>query len=193
MGYVIAMTEAGLSLEERPYGGYLANISLDEFMDRFLPLIPETISGQQYLDKYHMHIDPATTVSSSTLYKPRACALHPVQENHRIRIFRQGIMSNGDMALLGKLMLGSHEGYTSVGLGEPVTNRIVDLVRQWGLGHGIAGARISGGGSGGTVTLMVTSDEGYDVVLRIKANLEAQTGKSLKLFEGSSNGAHYRP
>jgi L-arabinokinase len=89
-------------------------------------------------------------------------------------------------------MLESHDGYNDVGLGESVTNRIVELVRSLGLGQGIAGARISGGGSGGTVAMMVTSDEGYHVMMRIKSMVEDETGKLLKLFEGSSDGAHYQ-
>jgi L-arabinokinase len=88
-------------------------------------------------------------------------------------------------------MLGSHQGYNDVGLGEAVTSRIVDLVKLWGIGHGLPGARISGGGSGGTVTMMVTSDEGYEVMMRIKHRIESETGKALKLFEGSSDGANF--
>jgi L-arabinokinase len=89
-------------------------------------------------------------------------------------------------------MLESHAGYQSVGLGEAVTDRIVELVRARGLDHGIAGARISGGGSGGTVAMMLTSEEGYTVMQGIRQHLESEIGKSLKVFEGSSNGAHLR-
>jgi L-arabinokinase len=68
----------------------------------------------------------------------------------------------------------------------------VDLVRQRrGVGNGIYGARISGGGSGGTVTVMIGSDKGYEQLLDIKRIMEWETGKELKMFEGSSNGAHY--
>jgi L-arabinokinase len=119
-------------------------------------------------------------------------------ENARIRKFMSGLQSL-DAAVdrehliheLGAWMLESHQGYLSVGLGEPVTSRIVELVRTKGRGHGIPGARISGGGSGGTVVVMVSSDEGLDRLMDIKAELENQVEKELTLFEGSSEGAHY--
>lgn len=192
MGYVIAVQEAGHQPAELPYQGYLANIPLDEFLLRYQPLIPETLTGRGYLEKYGLHIDPVTIVSPDVVYRPRACATHPVRENHRIKIFYEGIRNGADPDQLGQLMLESHQGYNDVGLGERVTNRIVELVRDLGLGHGIAGARTSGGGSGGTVTMMVTSEQGYQVLMRIKAAVEADTGKLLKLFEGSSDGAHYQ-
>jgi L-arabinokinase len=119
-------------------------------------------------------------------------------ENHRIHTFMAGIRSFHDSndksrlaSALGELMISSHRGYESVGLGEPVTSRIVDLVREKGKGHGIPGARISGGGSGGTVAIMVSSDEGLDLLMEIKGLIEHETEKELTLFEGSSDGAHY--
>lgn len=192
MGYVMAMKESGIDPMQSPFHGYLANIPLETFQTSFLHLIPEQISGKAFLDRYH-HIDLATTVNSDRVYYPRAAALHPVQENHRIKKFLDILKNGDDPEEAGRLMLASHEGYQSVGLGEAVTDRIVELVRARGLRHGIAGARISGGGSGGTVTMMLTSEEGYAVMQGIRSQIEAETGKLLKVFEGSSDGAHFRP
>jgi galactokinase len=197
MGYTVAMMKSNKQISARPFGGYLANISLSEFNEQYAPLIPSSMTGREFLENFGVHIDPVTTVDPDTTYNLLACATHPVQENHRIQIFRDLLMSNpilGDLQLesAGKLMLESHEGYNSVGLGEPVTNRIVDMVMNWGIGRGIAGARISGGGGGGTVTMMITSDEGFGTMMKIKTTLEKETGKELKLFESSSDGAHYR-
>ena len=194
MGYSIAMINAGKRIEERPYGGYLANISLHEFNHDFVKLIPENISGKEFVENFGVHIDPVTSVNEDKMYYPLACALHPVQENHRIKIFRD-ILLNPDPAEFGEagdLMFASHDGYNSVGLGEPVTNKMVELVKKWGKEHGIAGARVSGGGSGGTVTMMITSNEGYDILMKIRETMEKETGKSLKLFENSSDGAEFR-
>lgn len=192
MGYVMAMKESGIDPMQSPYQGYLANIPLETFQTSFLHLIPEQISGKAFLDRYQ-HMDLATTVIADRVYYPRAAALHPVQENHRIKKFLDILTNGDDPEEAGRLMLASHEGYQSVGLGEAITDRIVELVRARGLGHGIAGARISGGGSGGTVTMMLTNEEGYDVMQGIRSQIEAETGKSLKVFEGSSDGAHLRP
>ncbi|MGB4769868.1 MAG: hypothetical protein WBP58_00310 [Chitinophagaceae bacterium] len=193
MGYVMAMKERGIDPMQSPYQGYLANIPLETFQTSFLHLVPEQISGDAFLDRYHHHMDMATTVIPDRVYYPRAAALHPVQENHRIKKFLDILKNGDDPEEAGRLMLASHEGYQAVGLGETVTDRIVELVRARGLGHGIAGARISGGGSGGTVTMMLTSEEGYAAMQGIRLQIETETGKSLKVFEGSSDGAHFRP
>jgi L-arabinokinase len=192
MGFVMAMKEVGIDPVQSPYQGYLANIPLDVFLTRFLHLIPEQISGKAFLDRYQDHLDTATAVVQDRMYHTRAAALHPVQENHRIKKFLAILKNGDDPKEAGRLMLESHAGYQSVGLGEAVTDRIVELVRTRGLDHGIAGARISGGGSGGTVAMMLTSEEGYTVMQGIRQHLESEIGKSLKVFEGSSNGAHLR-
>lgn len=192
MGYVMAMTGAGLDPIACSYHGYLANIPLDEFERTFARLIPERITGAEYLDRFRIHIDPVTTVIPEKTYHTLACARHPVEENHRIRRFMEIMTNAGNMEEAGRLMLASHRGYQQVGLGEAVTDQIVALVEELGLGKGIAGARISGGGSGGTVTMMLTSEQGYAQMQEIRRQVEASTGKALTVFEGSSDGAHYR-
>lgn len=192
MGYVIAMRETGIDPAHAPYHGYLANIPLGTFQSKFVHQIPVQIRGRDFLDRYQHHLDTATTVDPDKIYYPRATALHPVQEHHRIQEFLRILQQGGDPEEAGRLMLESHAGYQSVGLGEAVTDRIVELVRARGIGHGIAGARISGGGSGGTVTMMLTSEEGYAIMQSIRHDLERETGKSLQVFEGSSDGAHHR-
>jgi L-arabinokinase len=204
MAFTVAMIKSGVERKQledpqgRPYQGFWANISLPVFHMKFASLIPAEMEGSEFLDHFGVHIDAVTTVERDKRYQLYNAALHPVSEHHRIQTFRQCLEDYVDgedkltmQAKLGALMLGSHEGYNFVGLGEPVTNRIVDLVRQWGTGHGISGARVSGGGSGGTVTMMVHTGEGYEVMLRIKETMEQETGRKLKLFEGSSDGAHY--
>jgi galactokinase len=88
-------------------------------------------------------------------------------------------------------MLGSHEGYTSVGLGEPVTQSIVEKVISEGAHNGVYGARISGGGSGGTVVILADSEKGISTVNKIHLEMQEETGRELYLFSGSSDGAHY--
>jgi L-arabinokinase len=205
MAFAIAMVRGGVSKEAffdkdtLPYRGFWANVSPKEFYEKYDVLIPRSMKGSDYLEEIGFHIDPVTIVDPGKEYDLFHAALHPVAENSRIKDFLkilQGLPDAEDpemmLITLGRLMLGSHEGYNAVGLGEPVTNRIVDLVRQRrGEGNGIYGARISGGGSGGTVTVMIGSEKGYEQLLEIKQVMEWETGKELKLFEGSSDGAHY--
>jgi galactokinase len=205
MAFTVGMIANGVAREQLlhaasiPFGGYWANVSLDDFHSIYAPLIPREMKGSRFLEEFGFHIDPVTRIDPDTVYHLYNAALHPVAENSRIRTFLRVLQDldhaeDRELALisLGMLMLASHDGYNSVGLGEPVTNRIVDLVRERrGMGNDIYGARVSGGGSGGTVTVMVGSDEGYEKLLEIRHIMEEETGKELKLFEGSSDGANY--
>jgi L-arabinokinase len=51
-------------------------------------------------------------------------------------------------------MYQSHDAYTECGLGSIATSSIVDLVRALPLSHGLFGAKITGGGAGGTVAVL---------------------------------------
>jgi len=56
---------------------------------------------------------------------------------------------------VGELMYHSHAGYSAMGLGCPETDAMVRAVRERGPDQGFCGARVSGGGSGGTVVVLL--------------------------------------
>jgi len=62
---------------------------------------------------------------------------------------------HGALEAVGELMYQSHAGYSSIGLGCPETDAMVDAVCKRGPGRGFYGARVSGGGSGGTVVVLL--------------------------------------
>ena len=203
MAFTVAMMKSGISKERMgspdiPFGGFWANVSPEVFRESYEPLIPLEMTGAAFLENYGVHIDPVTEIDPAATYGLLQAARHPVMENHRIRLFRAGLegyLEFGDKSALleqlGALMVGSHRGYESVGLGEPVTSRIVELLLEKGKGRGVHGARTSGGGSGGTVAVMISSNEGLDLLMKVRGLIENETEKELKLFEGSSDGAHY--
>jgi L-arabinokinase len=90
--------------------------------------------------------------------------------------------------LLGELLYQSHESYTACGLGSRGTDLIVNLVRAEGPSKGIYGARITGGGSGGTVAVLGRSDA-HPAVVRIIEAYEKIIGYRPYVFSGSSDGA----
>ena len=55
-----------------------------------------------------------------------------------------------------QLMYASHASYGACGLGSDGTDRLVDLVARAGSARGVFGAKITGGGSGGTVAVLGT-------------------------------------
>jgi L-arabinokinase len=85
-------------------------------------------------------------------------------------------------------MQASHESYSACGLGSAATDRLVELVRARGVGEGLFGARITGGGSGGTVAVLGSATAG-PVVDEIAAVFAREAGHRPHVFSGSSPGA----
>ena len=56
-------------------------------------------------------------------------------------------------------MRQSHRGYTAIGLGCPELDTMLHaLTHDLGVAAGIFGARVSGGGSGGTIAILCRAD-----------------------------------
>ena len=89
---------------------------------------------------------------------------------------------------LGELMYQSHASYSACGLGCEGTDLLVDLVRQAGPAKGLFGAKITGGGSGGTVAVLGRRGAG-GAIQAIAEEYERQTGYRPYIFSGSSPGA----
>jgi L-arabinokinase len=134
-------------------------------------------------------------VDASTIYNVRACSKHPVEENQRIRQFRQLLRLNSPKKktereqLMGELMFQSHNSYSTIGLGNERTDAIVQMIRESGAAKGVFGARITGGGSGGTVCILTSGKRGKQTIKEIHAECCSKYGMNLYLFSGSSNGA----
>lgn len=103
----------------------------------------------------------------------------------------------GPLELLGELMLQSHASYSACGLGSDGTNRLVNIVRQHmmaarraGTPPALYGAKITGGGSGGTVCVLgLAGPAGQAAVDAVAAQYREETGYQPFVFAGSSMGA----
>lgn len=84
-------------------------------------------------------------------------------------------------------MFQSHASYSACGLGSTGTDRLVELVRGE-RANGLYGAKITGGGSGGTVAVLGRSDAG-DTVRRLAERYATETGRIPLVLDGSSPGA----
>jgi L-arabinokinase len=88
-------------------------------------------------------------------------------------------------------MLASHRSYGACGLGSAGTDRLVTLVADAGPAAGLIGAKITGGGSGGTVAILARagSGGGADAVKTVATRYAEENGRPARVFEGSSPGA----
>jgi L-arabinokinase len=173
------------------WGGYLANISPSEFEQCFASHLPERIEGAEFLSRYGATTDSVTRVVPDRSYAVRVPAAHPIYEHHRVRLFAellQGEINEERLKLAGELMYQSHVSYSACGLGSAATDRIVEFVREAGPEQGLYGAKITGGGSGGTVAILSRSNAAQSV-LKIAEQYARETGHQPHIFSGSSPGS----
>ena len=169
---------------------YLANIACEEFERDLVRVLPEDMSGDEFLDRFGSTADDVTSVERGTRYRVRAPAAHPVYERRRAETFRQLLSEPADEAArrrLGELMYDSHASYGRCGLGSHGTDLLVELVCTEGPAAGLYGARITGGGSGGTVAVIGRRDAAA-AIERVAHAYERQTGYRPYVFAGSSPG-----
>lgn len=181
---------------EPRWNGYLANLDLATYRAQYETRLPEKMRGADFTAKYPVHLDPFTPVRPEVDYPVRGCTRYAVEENYRVHLFVELLMNKQTpltprtMTLLGELMYESHQGYTECGLGSEATDLIVKLVRAEGKQNELYGAKITGGGAGGTVAILGTLNaKSAEAFRRVAANFHALTGRAPYIFEGSSVGA----
>ncbi|MDR3405940.1 MAG: hypothetical protein P4L99_25870 [Chthoniobacter sp.] len=160
-----AATFMGKRIAERRSGNSwscAAEIPLSRFRSGIESLLPEQMRGTEFTREYGSTDDPLTTVDASITYPVRAALRFAVEENARceqaIHLFSDAPGRPDNLAMIGELLYRSHAGYSSIGLGCPETDGIVRALQSAGTAAGIFGARVSGGGSGGTVIVLIEDD-----------------------------------
>ncbi|KAL0052129.1 hypothetical protein WJX82_008344 [Trebouxia sp. C0006] len=196
------MTQQKTTEGPEPLGnGYLCSIRPSLYAQHYEENLPDSMTGADFLAKYHHHYDHATQISEDRSYAVRQPTAHAINENHRVRCFRQMLLgpleSPEQLMNLGDLMYQSHAGYSRCGLGSDGTDRLVALVRQeqaMARLHQeppvLYGAKITGGGSGGSVCILgAATAEAEAAVQRIISKYAEETGFNPYEFRGTSIGA----
>jgi galactokinase len=206
MGYRILADLVGLAaapaenqgqvvVDDPHWGGYLANVGSEAF-HQYEAHIPNTLGGSVFLKRYGGTTDRITTVDPERCYAVWTPTAHPVYEHERVTEWSNLLQpvqpSQPDQptreSRLGELMYASHASYSACGLGSDGTDLLVDLARAAGAEAGIYGAKITGGGSGGTVAILAREDA-VDRIRQIAAEYAERTGREPYVFEGTSDGA----
>ena len=184
-------TEGSVLVEDQRRHGYLANISPQEFERSYANHLPERMSALEFLSRYKGTIDPISRIDPGRDYFVKASSAHPIFENSRVRQFSalMGQRPSSDrLELMGELMYQSHASYSACGLGSEATDLLVELVREAGSRQGLYGARVTGGGSGGTVAVLGDREAGA-AIAGIVQHYERKTGYRPYVFSGSSPGS----
>ncbi len=132
-----------------------------------------------------------SSVDPMVEYPVLAATRHPIYEHPRVNSFA-AILKNwkGDEQArkLGELMYESHVSYSECGLGSDGTDALVAFVRA-SAEDGLYGAKITGGGSGGTVAVLGRRGAG-ETVCKVAACYREQTGYEPAIISGSSPGSN---
>jgi L-arabinokinase len=195
--------KAGKELAGDPMQGYLANLDPDDYKKFFRSMLPEKMKGGEFLIQFGGTIDAATRVEVDTMYHVQQACDHHVLEARRVRRFvefisdaqalgsAEGSRERHDLLnKAGHLMYGSHVSYTNDALlGADECDLLVKLVRDREH-QGFYGAKITGGGSGGTVAVLANEGPKVDAAIaEVTAAYEKETGHKPDCFLDSSPGA----
>ncbi len=99
-------------------------------------------------------------------------ARHVVREIQRT-LLAAAALNKGDLELLGMLMLQSHQSLRDeFAVSVPELDAIVDEVRAIGVAGGAYGARLTGGGFGGSAAVLVDASRADAIAARITAGFQ---------------------
>lgn len=187
-------------LESEASLDYLCNLPPHRCEALYTKMLPESMLGEMFLKEYGDHNDSVTVIDNKRNYGVNAATRHPIYENFRVKAFKALLTSSSSeeqLTALGELMYQCHYSYSACGLGSDGTDRLVQLVQEMqhsksskAKGGTLYGAKITGGGSGGTICVIgrncIRSSE---QILQIQQNYRGATGYLPFVFEGSSPGA----
>ena len=174
---------------------YLTELTVDQLRTEYDSVLPQTMVGSEFLARHRTHDDPVTTVQPDATYRVAGPTRHPVEENERVLRFMDALKAaqmGHQEALLtaGECMFNAHASYRdNCGLSVEEVDFLVEAVRKRGPKRGLYGAKITGGGTGGTVAVFGTLDALKTEVPKIAAEYSRRVGVMPDIFEGSSPGA----
>jgi len=190
MGYKILSDRA-----KSGFGGYLCNVPPADYLrlTQNEPL-PEVLTGTEFLMRHGGIFDTATMIRPEATYPVRAATEHPIYENERVHRFVELLRADDDSAFVeaGEIMLAAHRSYSRCGLGTTATDLLVEQAQALG-GTSVAGAKITGGGSGGTVCVLCKKADEEQIVQSVSAAYAARTGTQPRVIRGTSSGAWATP
>lgn len=180
-----------------PTGGYLANISPNEYVRRFRNELPVKIRAKDFAARFGVPGDADGLLDPDRIYKVRSRTEHHIYENdrtHRLmeRLARARRTGERDALVeAGELMYASHWSYGQrCGMASIETDLLVNWIRDRGAARGLYGAKVTGGGCGGTVAvLMADTTQAHQALAEACTAFGEKTGLHPQILTGSSPGA----
>ncbi|KAH9305867.1 hypothetical protein KI387_010271, partial [Taxus chinensis] len=112
---------------------YLCNLPPHRYEANYAKLVPEEMSGKNFMATYGSHNDPVTTIDPKRIYVTKDPTAHPIYENFHVNAFAallSAASTDEQLSVLGEFLYQSHYSYSKCGLGSDGTDRLVSLVQQ---------------------------------------------------------------
>lgn len=174
---------------------YLTELSPAELREHYERCLPETLLGREFVARHQTHDDPATAIQPDATYRVAGPTRHPIEEDERARLFMDVLRagSEGDEAALitaGDCMYGAHASYRDhCHLSTEEIDFLVEAVRQRGAASGLYGAKITGGGMGGTVAVFGRTAALARHIPEVATEYARRVGVQPDIFKDTSPGA----
>jgi len=187
-GLPVRLVDGIAQVDDPRRNGYLANITPAEWEAHYQDRVPLEMRGDDFLAQFGGTTDSVTRVNPARTYAIRQPAAHPIYENARVEAWHTALSSppaergRGWEENMGELMYESHASYGACGLGSEGTDRLVQMAREAGAERGIYGAKITGGGSGGTVAVLARANA-EPAVRAIAQRYAQETGRGGSLLD----------
>ncbi|HXR08931.1 MAG TPA: hypothetical protein VN765_16450, partial [Candidatus Acidoferrum sp.] len=174
---------------------YLTELPLAEFEAQFAREIPGQMVGSEFLARYKTHDDPVTKIQPDATYRVAGPTRHAIEENERVLRFMESLRAAkaGEaqgLETAGECMFAAHDSYRdNCHLSIAEVDFLVDAVRKRGAKSGLFGAKITGGGTGGTVAVFGRLAALREHIPQIAMEYSRRVGAMPDVFEGTSPGA----
>ena len=176
----------------------LAAITPTEFVERYRDYIPSRITGKQFVAKFgDFRGVNGESIAPTDVFKIRSRAEHHIYENRRVHEFATAINrarranSLEPLVAAGELMYASHWSHSQrCGIGGVETDRMVSSLRRRGPADGLYGAKVTGGGLGGEMVVLMRDDpHSHAALASAIAEVQSSCQKAFHTYRGSLAGA----
>ncbi len=187
----------GLRLD--PAAARLAAITPAEYVERYRDRLPSKITGQAFATRFGTIRGLPAEPAPAATYKVRSRAEHYIYENRRVHEFATCIArarrSHAAEPLIaaGELMYASHWSHSQrCGIGGVEADQLVTAVRRFGPEAGLFGAKVTAGGGGGELVVLMKADDRAEAALsEAIGQIRAATQRPVHSFGGALPGAEF--
>ena len=181
-----------------PSSTRLASITPGEYVAKYRDRMPSKITRKAFMERFGtLRGLEDGDVNPKGIYKIRSRTEHHIYENRRVHDFVTSINrarradATHSLSAAGELMYASHWSHSQrCGIGGVETDRLANAIRRHGPAAGLFGAKVTAGGEGGEmVLLMHRHQDAHSALEQVVSKERAETRQPIRVYDGALPGA----